>query len=155
MSNRNRRGGGHGKAGGRKSENNRIYAHPLPLVFSPVENSPSLFRSLGVFKGLNTEILNPHCEGIFDAATKSVWVTNSKDVMILWRRGFFGKGDLSRSEPSWHALQVNLRKLAGNSKYTCLISSINHHLVMTHIYLRDDLGRNPRKTTNRAKTIQT
>ncbi|KAK7687950.1 hypothetical protein QCA50_009169 [Cerrena zonata] len=114
MSHRNKRGGGHGKGGARRSENNRIYGHSLPLVFSPVESTPSLFKALGVFKGLNTEVLNPHCEGVFDVATKSVWVTNPKDVMILWRRGFFGKGDLSRSEPSWHARQINIRKMAGN-----------------------------------------
>ncbi|KNZ75114.1 putative tRNA-splicing endonuclease subunit sen2 [Termitomyces sp. J132] len=30
--------------------------------------------------------------------------------MLLWRRGFFGKGDLSRSEPSWLARQINIRK---------------------------------------------
>lgn len=35
-----------------------------------------------------------------------------KDAMVLWQRGFFGKGDLSRSEPSWLARQINARKLA-------------------------------------------
>ncbi|KAG5637787.1 hypothetical protein H0H81_003179 [Sphagnurus paluster] len=33
--------------------------------------------------------------------------------MLLWRRGFFGKGDLSRSEPSWMARQINNRKTGG------------------------------------------
>ncbi|KAL0953485.1 hypothetical protein HGRIS_004715 [Hohenbuehelia grisea] len=33
--------------------------------------------------------------------------------MTLWRRGFFGKGDLSRSEPSWLTRQINIRENKG------------------------------------------
>ncbi|KAI0060932.1 tRNA-intron endonuclease catalytic domain-like protein [Artomyces pyxidatus] len=58
-------------------------------------------------------VVNPHCEGILDPPTRSVWVTNSTDAKILWRRGFFGKGNLSRSEPSWLARQINARHAAG------------------------------------------
>ncbi|CAL1714972.1 unnamed protein product [Somion occarium] len=113
-SNRSRRGGGQGKGGGRRFENNRIYAYPLPLIIpTPEERPSSLYKALGIFKGLTAEVLNPHCEGTFDVATRSIWVINSRDIQILWRRGFFGKGDLSRSEPSWHARQMNIRKLAG------------------------------------------
>ena len=37
--------------------------------------------------------------------------------MILWRRGFFGKGNLSRSEPSWLVRQSHIRAAAaGGSK---------------------------------------
>ncbi|OJT02873.1 hypothetical protein TRAPUB_6543 [Trametes pubescens] len=97
------------KSGARRNENNRIYAHPLPLVCP----APAPGHILGLF-GLSTARLeNPHCEGVFDPATRSVWITNEKDSTILWRRGFFGKGDLSRSEPSWLARQVNTRKAAG------------------------------------------
>jgi hypothetical protein len=28
-------------------------------------------------------------------------VRGEDDMVILWRKGFFGKGALSRSEPSW------------------------------------------------------
>ena len=63
----------------------KIYVHPLPILFDP-------FRRL-------------HCEGVFDKLTKSVWVTNREHAMSLWRHGFFGKGDLSRSEPTWLARQ--------------------------------------------------
>ncbi|KAH7911055.1 hypothetical protein BJ138DRAFT_1151575 [Hygrophoropsis aurantiaca] len=103
----------------RRSENNRIYANPLPIILStPASSSASpLQKALGLLGISCTHILNPHCEGIFDAATRSVWVSNSgpnsKDVMILWQRGFFGKGDLSRSEPSWLSRQINAKKLAG------------------------------------------
>ncbi|KAI8974540.1 hypothetical protein BD414DRAFT_179456 [Trametes punicea] len=99
------------KAGARRAENNRIYAHPLPLAFHSSDSAPS--RLLALFGISSTRLENPHCEGIFDPATRSVWVINERDSTILWRRGFFGKGDLSRSEPSWLARQINARKAAG------------------------------------------
>lgn len=100
------RGGGKGGGGGRYAENNRIYAHPLPLIISPPADTVTntLLGALGLAR---PRILNPHCTGVFDAATRSVWVTESRDAMLLWQRGFFGKGDLSRSEPSWLARQVS------------------------------------------------
>ncbi len=57
----------------------KLYANPLPIL--------------------------SHCDGSFDKLTKSVWVTKREDALTLWRSGFFGKGDLSRSEPSWFARQ--------------------------------------------------
>lgn len=103
---------GTNKGGARRNENNRIYANALPIIF--VEPPPSRFRSVLNLLGLSlTEVVNPQCEGIFDPTTRSVWVSNSKDTTLLWRRGFFGKGDLSRSEPSWMARQINDRKTGG------------------------------------------
>ena len=100
------------KGGGRRAELNKLYAHPLPLVF--VEPFSTRLNSVLGLLGLSlTRIDNPHCEGIFDPITRSVWITNMEHCMVIWRRGFFGKGDLSRSEPSWLARQVNLRKSAG------------------------------------------
>ncbi|KAI0705134.1 hypothetical protein BC835DRAFT_1261418 [Cytidiella melzeri] len=109
--------GGSGKGGPRRQENNRIYANPLPLLLTPTQAKGYLspHRIWGIFGISGTIIENPHCKGLFDRATKSVWVTNHRDAMILWRRGFFGKGDLSRSEPSWHTRQVNARRDAGKS----------------------------------------
>jgi tRNA-splicing endonuclease subunit Sen2 len=108
-----------GKGGARKYENNRIYRNPLPLLFVPPPQAGyvSPHRVLGLFGLSGVRIENPHCEGILDLATRSVWVINEKDAMILWQRGFFGKGDLSRSEPSWYARQVNVRKAAGKCMY--------------------------------------
>lgn len=112
------------KSGPRRNENNRIYADPLPVLFSHPE--PTRLNSILNLLGLpTTQVLNPHCEGYFDATTRSVWVSNQKDSLILWRRGFFGKGDLSRSEPSWLTRQINARKsrAAGReyfSKCQCL-----------------------------------
>ncbi|TDL23673.1 hypothetical protein BD410DRAFT_145085 [Rickenella mellea] len=102
------------KAIGRKNENSRIYAYPLPLVLEPPEPPIRWIpNALGLFGFSSFRVLNPYCKGIFDPDTKSVWITNSGDSLILWRRGFFGKGNLSRSEPSWHARQVNQRAIAG------------------------------------------
>ena len=108
-------GKGSQKSGARRAENNRIYAHPLPLVFSAPDSSSKLGfgHVLGLFGLSRTRLENPHCEGVFDPATRSVWITNERDSAILWRRGFFGKGDLSRSEPSWLARQTTARKAAG------------------------------------------
>lgn len=92
-----------GKKGTRRAENNKIYAQPLPLVFS------RSYVALGLSRQI---VLNPCCEGYWDPLTKSVWVTNRKDSTTLWHRGFFGKGDLSRSEPSWFSRQVNARTAA-------------------------------------------
>ncbi|KAL4063149.1 hypothetical protein J3A83DRAFT_4380071 [Scleroderma citrinum] len=101
------------KASGRRNENNRIYANPLPIIFDEPERRSFWRRALSPMLGISlTQVLNPHCEGTFDIATRSVWVTDMKHAMILWQRGFFGKGDLSRSEPSWLARQINARKQA-------------------------------------------
>lgn len=114
-STRNRRGGGANKGGGRRNENNRIYAYSLPMLFEEPQGSVSktIYNVTGILGASRLRLLKPQCEGVFDAATRSVWVTNPSDVSILWKRGFFGKGDLSRSEPSWHARQINARRMAG------------------------------------------
>ena len=105
------------KARGRQRENNRIYGYPLPLLFSPpapLPSNSSLLTQIGIKLGY-TAFENPQCEGVFDVLTQSVWIVDSKDAMILWRRGFFGKGSLSRSEPSWlerrkHEIQQRAKK---------------------------------------------
>lgn len=103
------------KGGARRQQNNKIYGNPLPLVFLQPETSrvASVLNLLGLSV---PSISNPHCEGYFDTITRSVWVLKEKDSLTLWRRGFFGKGDLSRSEPSWLARQINSRqnKAAGS-----------------------------------------
>ena len=109
------------KKGGRKrNENNRIYANPLPITFSRIENTFTV-TALGIFGVSPAQVLNPRCEGTFDPTTRSVWITNTKDSMTLWRRGFFGKGNLSRSEPSWLVRQSHIRATTGRRKlnYVC------------------------------------
>ncbi|KAJ5562495.1 tRNA-splicing endonuclease [Penicillium sp. DV-2018c] len=47
----------------------------------------------------------------FDKATSSIHVTDEKAINALWQMGFFGKGNLSRSEPSWLAREKKRRGL--------------------------------------------
>ncbi|KAF8630222.1 hypothetical protein AX15_003047 [Amanita polypyramis BW_CC] len=97
-----------GKAGARRNEINKVYSNPLPIIFEPAKTS-SILNRIGL--DLTTKVLHPQFEGVFDTLTKSVWVTNHEHVMLLWRRGFFGKGDLSRSEPTWLVRQENARRM--------------------------------------------
>lgn len=43
--------------------------------------------------------------GYFSAATSSIHVTDHDTIRALWEMGFFGRGSLSRSEPTWHETQ--------------------------------------------------
>ncbi|KAF9245279.1 hypothetical protein BU15DRAFT_85612 [Melanogaster broomeanus] len=85
---------------------------PSPSILTEPSPPSLLQKSLGLLGVSVTQVLNPHCEGVLDVATRSVWVLDMKDAMVLWQRGFFGKGDLSRSEPSWLARQINARNQA-------------------------------------------
>ncbi|MCJ1482211.1 hypothetical protein MMC06_002374 [Schaereria dolodes] len=40
-------------------------------------------------------------QGYFSLETRSVHVTQEEAVRAFWEKGFFGKGNLSRSQPSW------------------------------------------------------
>jgi tRNA-splicing endonuclease subunit Sen2 len=103
------------KTAGRRKELDGIYAYPIPIILSePIQTR--LNSVLGLFGISTTQLSNPHCEGYLDAVTRSVWITNSKDSLLLWRRGFFGKGDLSRSEPTWLARRLNARKMGAKSQ---------------------------------------
>lgn len=93
------------KSSSRRAETARVYAHPIPIIFP----EPT-YKFLGLSL---TRPLNPHCTALFDPLTRSAWVSNSGDATLLWQRGFFGKGDLSRSEPSWLARQINARQMKG------------------------------------------
>ncbi|KAF9511378.1 hypothetical protein BS47DRAFT_1346894 [Hydnum rufescens UP504] len=88
---------------------NKIYANALPLVPVPsLYAGPILSRVLGPSTPLaRASISNPHCVGVFDEKSRSVWITSARDIDILWKRGFFGKGNLSRSEPTWLNRRIN------------------------------------------------
>ncbi|EPQ30841.1 uncharacterized protein PFL1_01739 [Pseudozyma flocculosa PF-1] len=43
----------------------------------------------------------------YDPHTHTVWVTDmDRGIKVLWQRGFFGKGNLSRSEPTWRQRKI-------------------------------------------------
>lgn len=94
---------GNKKSAGQQAENKRTYSNPLPVSFPNLPAYPRL--TLGLLGLSNFIIDNPHCLGVLDSDTQSIWVLNPKDSLVLWRRGFYGKGNLSRSEPSWLARQ--------------------------------------------------
>lgn len=125
-----KRGKYKGKGGARRAENERVYGIPLPILFSTSttpdaasgSSQPKQSFLSSLFNPPRT--VNPHCTGTFDAATRSVWVTDERDVRILWTRGFWGKGNLSRSEPSWRIRAEGERRDRKAGKCMCTISKV-------------------------------
>ena len=88
----------------------RIHSKPFPLDIFPIpqfipHNPLSLFHIAYVFL---SHLLHPPSShstsrprGWYDEASNSVGVTETEHIRTLWERGFFGKGSLSRSEPTW------------------------------------------------------
>lgn len=110
---------GKGQAKRGKDHLYALYGHPLPLLLNPPPSEyPSSWLShvLGLFG--QSRNVNPKCTGVYDLSTRSVWIVNSKDTFILWQRGFFGKGSLSRSEPSWLPRRIHQLKGPSNRKST-------------------------------------
>lgn len=84
-----------------------IHRFPLPLIVHPlpplIPHNP--VSVISVLLSYLTFLISPPKReayaAYFDSATSSVHVTDEKTVRALWEMGFFGKGSLSRSEPSW------------------------------------------------------
>lgn len=91
------------------------YSIPIPLRIFPLPafypNNPVSLLHLAV-AWLGQIFYPPSAEpsvvyhGIWSAETRSVHVTDLKSMNDLWRQGFFGKGSLSRSEPTWLKRQL-------------------------------------------------
>lgn len=106
------RPGNHIDASHRPSRTNykQLHALPLPLQTFPlpplIPHNPFSVVHI-VFAYLYQLIAPPfsHPQPSFKAfispETRSVHVINEQTIRTLWERGFFGKGSLSRSEPSW------------------------------------------------------
>ncbi len=89
---------------------NVLHALPLPLKTYPLpafipHNPLSVLHLIYVY--VSQSLLRPHSHpavtyrGLFSLETGSIHVTESSTARALWEAGFFGKGSLSRSEPSW------------------------------------------------------
>jgi tRNA-splicing endonuclease subunit Sen2 len=88
----------------------QIYALPAPIKTFPLPtfypNNPIsiihiAYAWLGqLFRPPATEPSVVHT-AVWSEMTTSVHVTNEKSVRALWEQGFYGKGNLSRSEPNW------------------------------------------------------
>lgn len=108
----------------RDNQKNRIYANPLPLVIERTGQPHSWSsHALGLLGLAAARVSNPNCEGVLDLATRSVWIVNKRDTLILWQRGFFGKGNLSRSEPSWLTRRVAQLRGPGKASASELITA--------------------------------
>ena len=89
---------------------NKLHAQPLPLNVYPlpplIPNNP--FSILYVAFSFAYQLFAPPIShpnillhGVFSPETSSVHVADPDAIRVLWEKGFFGKGNLSRSEPSW------------------------------------------------------
>lgn len=87
----------------------QIYKQPAPLrvfPFPTLTSNPISYLHLAV-AWLNQVFFPPNPEpstihnAFWDHETRSIVVTNEKSMTDLWQQGFFGKGNLSRSEPNW------------------------------------------------------
>ncbi|KAL4915609.1 hypothetical protein BDW62DRAFT_212603 [Aspergillus aurantiobrunneus] len=96
-----------------------IHRFPFPLTVHPlpplIPHNPLSVISV-LLSYLTYFIAPPHSDvhsAYFDPNTSSVHVTDAKTVRALWEMGFFGKGSLSRSEPTWLEQEKKRRGLLG------------------------------------------
>ncbi|GBB85517.1 hypothetical protein RclHR1_12000009 [Rhizophagus clarus] len=74
------------------------YKVPLPLLLSP----SLLSRFLSYFIPFTSFTTSTRkAKGKYDEKAQAVIICNREDMEKLWKEGFFGKGNLSRSEPTW------------------------------------------------------
>ncbi|EPS34590.1 hypothetical protein POX_a00437 [Penicillium oxalicum] len=98
-----------------------IHRFPLPVnvhhVPSVIPHNPLSIISVAL--SYLTFLVSPPRQEIlsayFDSATSSVHVSDEKTIRALWEMGFFGKGSLSRSEPTWLEQEKKRRGLMGGS----------------------------------------
>ncbi|KAL4951528.1 hypothetical protein BDW69DRAFT_169794 [Aspergillus filifer] len=96
-----------------------IHRFPLPLPVHPlpplIPHNPLSVVSV-LLSYLTYFIAPPHNDihsAYFDPDASSVHVTDEKTIRALWEMGFFGKGSLSRSEPTWLEQEKKRRGLLG------------------------------------------
>jgi len=94
----------------RSQQLNKLYSLPAPVKTFPLpafipHNPLSLIQIVYIWL---TQTLSPpsgHPEvsyqGWMSPETRSVHVTDQRSIRAFWEQGFYGKGSLSRSEPSW------------------------------------------------------
>ncbi|KAL2424242.1 putative tRNA-splicing endonuclease subunit tsp-2 [Exophiala dermatitidis] len=77
-----------------------VEVHPLPVLIP--HNPLSLVAiALSYLAQILSTPARPTYNGYFSSATSSIHVTDPETIRKLWEMGFFGKGSLSRSEPTW------------------------------------------------------
>ncbi|KAL1892556.1 tRNA splicing endonuclease subunit sen2 [Ceratocystis pirilliformis] len=86
-----------------------IYSRPAPVKVFPLPTfQPSNPLSVAqLLYSWVSQVLFPPKEafeiyqGLFSPHSMSVNIINEKEMFALWQQGFYGKGNLSRSEPNW------------------------------------------------------
>ncbi|WWC88131.1 uncharacterized protein L201_003035 [Kwoniella dendrophila CBS 6074] len=133
-SNPNNNNNGKNAARLRHLANQKKYANPLPILFNGPSSSSSsssttttsksssssssskdsilstYIPKLGFSSSSSNQIEIPNCIGIFDPITRSIWIEDAYSKQVIFQKGFFGKGSLSRSEPSWKERRLDLLK---------------------------------------------
>lgn len=91
----------------KKPNYNVVHALPLPLTTVPLpplipHNPLSLLHIIiaYLFPG-TTSHPSPLHVGTFHTSTRAIHITDPQSIKAFWEHGFFGKGSLSRSEPTW------------------------------------------------------
>ena len=105
----------------------QIHSKPLPMNIHPLPffhptHPISLLRLAYAFLSQLISPPNSHPEhlyvGYFSPESRSVHITDPAQVRALWEMGFFGKGTLSRSEPSWLDREQAKLKAGGGGRST-------------------------------------
>lgn len=91
-------------------EYERVYGQPLPRIV-PKNWVFDHLRLLFPFFSTPSQDTDDLVIGVLDTPSRSVWVFDQEQQMTLWRKGFFGKGNLSRSEPTWLKREINRLQL--------------------------------------------
>jgi len=102
-----------GKRAARNAELRALYSDPLPIPEPPPPFnifSPAIYKSI-LF---TPETPKPY-QGKWCEQTRSVNIANDVEAAEIWRRGMWGKGTLSRSQPSWRARKTKEMR-GGSSK---------------------------------------
>ena len=94
----------------RRPNYNAIHSQPLPVKVYPIPplipNNPlSILHIAYVYisQWIFPPLSHPpeKFRGYFSPETRSIHITDDNAMRALWESGFFGKGSLSRSEPTW------------------------------------------------------
>lgn len=91
----------------RRPNYNQIHRNSLPVEIHPlptlIPHNPLSLVTIAL--SYLIQVLSPPerqvYKGYFSSATSSIHITDEDTQRALWEQGFFGKGNLSRSEPTW------------------------------------------------------
>lgn len=121
---------------------NSHHLSPLPvaLASSPTDlsvRSVITFILHGLYQFLHPRLPQVKTyHGILVPFGQCVWIMRRCDMDDLWRNGFFGKGTLSRSEPTWMSRKIEeQQKRDGNGGSTGeSLLSIEYPFYMYYVY---------------------